>query len=315
VAAGLVSVVVPAFNAASLVGETIESILAQDHPAWELIVVDDGSTDDTSRVVERYLKAGPVRLFRQPNRGVAAARNLGVREARGELVAFCDSDDLWRPDKLSRQTPLFEDPGVVLVYSGADRLLPDGRVQEVPDRFYDEGRCFQSLLVRNFITCSSAVARRSEVMAAGGFDERRQLMGLEDKHLWIRLSRRGLVRAVRLPLILYRITQGGVSGDNLRMLGAELLCLEDIRRHVAPEAPPAAYRRALRRIHRQYGKYLLFDGRLGPARRSLLKTLALGDLSPRVWGMLALACAPRPALAAVRRLRRRLGGSFGEESP
>jgi len=206
----MVSVIVPVYNAADLVGETLDSIMAQDYPEWELIVVDDGSTDHSAEVVAPYLADQRVRFITKPNGGVASARNLGVREARGELVAFCDSDDLWAPDKLTRQMELLSEPEVVLVYCGIELLMPDGSIKPMPELHHPEGRCFDELVVGNAVTCSSVVAKKSVVMDAGMFDERRELMGLEDKHLWLRMALLGTIRAVPEPLVRYRITQVGI---------------------------------------------------------------------------------------------------------
>jgi len=103
-----VSVVIPTYNRAKLIVNAIESVLAQTHPVREIIVVDDGSTDNTAQVLERYLGAQPrlreiVRYFSQPNQGQSVARNKGVKEASGEWIAFLDSDDQWRPEKLELQ--------------------------------------------------------------------------------------------------------------------------------------------------------------------------------------------------------------------
>src|SRR5436190_9018266 len=116
-----VSVVIPTYNYARYLGAAIDSALQQTHAPLEVIVVDDGSTDDTPRLLDGY--GDRIRVIRQKNSGVAAARNAGVREARGELIAFLDSDDLWKPRKLELQIARFEaDPGLGLVHCGAETL-------------------------------------------------------------------------------------------------------------------------------------------------------------------------------------------------
>jgi len=110
-------VVTAAYNMGGYIKETLDSVLGQDYPHVESIVVDDGSTDDTARVLEEYAGDPRVRVVRQRNAGQTVAKNRGLAEARGEFIAFCDADDTWRRDKLSLQLPRFADPRVAVVYS------------------------------------------------------------------------------------------------------------------------------------------------------------------------------------------------------
>src|SRR2546430_1228645 len=113
----LVSVILPVYNREKSVARAVESVLAQTYRPLELIVVDDGSTDGTRGVLEQF--GGRIALLRQPNAGAYSARNLGLRHARGELVAFIDSDDIWLPHRLSAQVPLMRRPDVGLVFGDA----------------------------------------------------------------------------------------------------------------------------------------------------------------------------------------------------
>src|SRR5438477_3130042 len=111
-----VSVVIPNYNYAHFVGDAIDSVLAQTFADFEIIVVNNGSTDSSLEVLQRY--EDRIRLFDQDNRGQAGARNRGIEESQGELIAFLDADDVWEPNKLEKQIPLFDDPSVGLVYCG-----------------------------------------------------------------------------------------------------------------------------------------------------------------------------------------------------
>src|SRR5690242_19336912 len=139
-----VSVVIPSFNRAGLIGETIDSILAQTRPPSEVIVVDDGSTDETESVVARYGRA--VRYHRIDNVGPSAARNVGVSLARGSWIAFCDSDDLWRPTKLERQVALHELASDVeysftdFSFVASDKWSPSSRFTQAPIGFWEPDR-------------------------------------------------------------------------------------------------------------------------------------------------------------------------------
>jgi glycosyltransferase involved in cell wall biosynthesis len=190
-----VSVVIPTFNRAQLLGRAIDSVLAQTFRDLEIIVVDDGSTDDTRDVVARYGDA--VRYLHQPNAGVSAARNAGVRAARHELIAFLDSDDVWLPRKLELQVPPMADPEVVLCFTNRTWTSRPGvdRFAEVGYRF-DRSPCVLDDPARiatwprgSGIIASGALYRRDAFLRVGGYDER--LRVFEDLRLDFRLAMLG----------------------------------------------------------------------------------------------------------------------------
>jgi len=190
-----VSVVIPTFNRAGLVGRAIESVLAQTWQQIEIVVVDDGSTDATKTVVEQY---GPrVRYVRQDNAGVAAARNAGVRLAREELIAFLDSDDCWLPRKLELQVPAMADPQVVLCFTnrslasrpGADRFSDIGWQPMGNPCVLTDPAAVATWPAGSPIIASSSVYRKTAFLKAGGYDER--LRVFEDLRLDFRLALAG----------------------------------------------------------------------------------------------------------------------------
>jgi len=154
----IVSTLIPAYNSESTIERAIQSVLSQKVPQSELIVVDDGSSDRTSAKVRRYGKK--VRYIRQKNQGVSAARNLGLRLARGRFIAFLDADDQWLPGKLRHQMEAFERyPSAMVVSTGVNYLEEDGRLARVYSREL-RGKVFDDFLEGNFIVTSSAVLRR-----------------------------------------------------------------------------------------------------------------------------------------------------------
>lgn len=182
----LVSVVIPTFNQPALLVEAIESVVLQTYPHREIIVVDDGSTDDTHARLKPYIEQGLITYIYQQNKRQAAARNAGIRAARGELIAFLDHDDLWAPDKLALQIPLFRNPTVALTYCGAEEVdLDDKVLWEKGSAKYRRGRIFDALLFSHFITNSSVIVRRSVLDHTGLFAE--DLYGVDDIHLWLRI--------------------------------------------------------------------------------------------------------------------------------
>jgi glycosyltransferase involved in cell wall biosynthesis len=205
-----VSVVIATYNYARFVAGALESALGQTFRDLEVIVVDDGSTDDTTAVVRAFLADGRLRYVRADHRGQPQVKNAGVRLARAPLVAFLDADDLWMPTKLERQVGLFEsDPGLGLVY--ARRLLIDEQgwplEYEQPELY--RGDVAGPLFARNFVCFSSAVARREVLEREGLFDE-----GLElaiDFDLWLRVARHYRFDYVDEPLVQYRVGHASLS--------------------------------------------------------------------------------------------------------
>lgn len=188
-----VSIVLPTYNRSYCIRRAVESVLCQTWRDWELIVVDDGSTDGTEEIIAGCMASdNRVRYHRQPqNRGVSAARNAGIRQARYEYIAFQDSDDVWRADKLEKQMRLFaERPEVGLVYCAIQGTRQDGSSIRIPAADMDsgllQGNLYGFLLQGNVIDCPTAVMRRACTEQCGGFDE--SLSCLEDWELFLRIA-------------------------------------------------------------------------------------------------------------------------------
>jgi glycosyltransferase involved in cell wall biosynthesis len=196
-----ISVVIPVYNRASMVLEAVESVLAQTFKDFELIVVDDGSTDDTASLLVRF--GSSLRLFRQEHLGVSAARNRGIAEARGQLIAFLDSDDLWLPEKLAVQASFLRTfPRAALCHTEEIWLRRGRRVNPRRRHAKASGRAFVNLLRESLISPSSVVIRRSVLDEAGGFDE--SLPACEDYALWLKISRAHEVHLIDRALVVKR---------------------------------------------------------------------------------------------------------------
>jgi glycosyltransferase involved in cell wall biosynthesis len=209
-----VSVIIPAYRAATTIRRAVDSILRQTQPVWEVLIVDDGSPDDLSGKLSDY--PSHVRLIRKPNGGAASARNLGVELAKGDLIAFLDADDFWETDKMHAQLEVFaRDPRIQLCAGGFFVQLPCGARREglqVPEEFYD--RCLtlsgkDAFQVATYIWTSTVMVRR-EALPPSPFVS--GLEPAEDGDLWIRLVLAGpfyllsqpLATAVLEPLSLTR---------------------------------------------------------------------------------------------------------------
>lgn len=211
-----VSIILPTYNRAYCIQRAVDSVRCQTWPEWELIVVDDGSSDGTEEIIAGY--AAPddrIHYHRQPNnRGVSAARNEGIRQARYEYIAFQDSDDVWHADKLEKQMRVFtENPGIGLVYCAMQGTGQDGSVIRIPDAAMDErllrGNLYGLLLQGNVIDAPTAVIRKSCVEKCGGFDE--TLSCLEDWELFLRIAGKYEIGYVDESLVDSDIHNEGVS--------------------------------------------------------------------------------------------------------
>ncbi|HUR53680.1 MAG TPA: glycosyltransferase family A protein [Gemmataceae bacterium] len=211
-----VSVVIPTYNCGPLVAEAVASVLAQTRPADEVVVVDDGSTDDTGDRVAAF--GPPVRYVRKENGGVATARNRGIAEAAGDLIAFLDADDVWHPRKLEVQLAAFAArPALGMLGTGVydwpaaahppAEVAPPGDPVAVP---------LAELVVRNPFTTSTVVVRREVLLSVGEFDT--DQFGTEDHDLWLRIAQRAPVANLAAKLAGYRAaTPGSLSKNAARM--------------------------------------------------------------------------------------------------
>ena len=211
----IVSVVLPTYNRASLIGRAISSVLAQSYSNLELLVIDDGSTDETSKVVAEFRDIRVKYIPLKQNTGAGAARNVGIRMAKGKFLAFQDSDDEWLPSKLAKQMSAFERGSVRLgmVYSDMHTILGDGTVLYFAAPSVASKRLINPT-TRFYQVCNlgvqSAVIKREYLDAAGHFNE--SLPAFEDLEMFIRLSRQCEFHPLREPLVRYYDTQG-ISKD------------------------------------------------------------------------------------------------------
>jgi glycosyltransferase involved in cell wall biosynthesis len=201
-----IAVIIPTYNRAALVTRAIESVLAQTYTNYELVVVDDGSEDNTLEIVKQY---SGCRYVRVEHSGLpSVVRNAGVRSTDTPYVAFLDSDDEWLPDKLAVQTEILEsDPDVGLVCSNA--FLTEGGDPEKRELYLKHGqgksgRILKELIRDNFIITSTVLMRRDTFERSGGFCEDPKLQAVEDYDLWLRLDPRSSIRYIPDPLAVYR---------------------------------------------------------------------------------------------------------------
>ncbi len=256
-----ISVIIPAYNAADTIGAAIASVFAQTVAPFEIIVVDDGSKDDTAAVAGKF--GAGVRVIRQANGGPAAARNRAAKEAGGAWLALLDADDSWLPQKLERQIETLArenfDPEIGVVHS----LSGDGRGDA--DR---EPIDFARLWERNRVATTTVLIRREAFLQSGGFDEDRALIGVEDYHLWLRLACSGWKFALcREVLVRYTPAENSLTSQTERFARAELTNAENIAARL--NLPAADLRRKQAAICAQYGRDLFYYRKMREARQML----------------------------------------------
>ncbi len=254
----LVSVVVATRNYGRYLAGAVRSALGQTCGDLEVILVDDGSTDDTPAVVRPYLSDPRVRYLRTDGLGQSRAKNLGIQHARGPFVAFLDGDDEWLPTKLERQLPLFADPAVGVVFTRRITMDANGVDQPIVDQPGSRGVVYDEFLKRNPVCFSSVVVRREVFDAVGMFDPALPLA--IDYDLWLRVARHYAFDYVDEPLVRYRSGHGSLSGRLVERLTAVMGILRrslGIRGN-AEVASPAAQAEAWGQTCRTMG-YVLRD--------------------------------------------------------
>jgi glycosyltransferase involved in cell wall biosynthesis len=237
----LVSVIIPTYNRAALVQEAVASVLAQTCRDFEFLVVDDGSTDDTAEVLAGL--DGQFQVLRHPSRrGVSATRNTGIAAARGEWLAFLDSDDLWLPEKLARQLAyLAAHPDLLWCQTEETWVRRGRRVNQPLTHRKVGGRIFLQSLERCLVSPSAVLLHRRLIEAHGGFDE--SLPACEDYDLWLRLSWRYPVGLLAEPLIIKR---GGHADQLSAQWGLDRHRIRALVKLLAEPEMPAPYARAAR---------------------------------------------------------------------
>lgn len=286
----LISVVIPTYNHARYVLGTLDSVFAQTRSDYEVIVVNDGSPDDTSARLRPLVEGGRIRYFEQANAGQAAARNFGWSQARGEFVAFLDDDDLWPPDKLAWQVAaLRAHPEWIMVSGLSGQAEEDGTCREAVGV---DGEIVVQSTEEMFDTCGmdspgQALIRRDALAAVGGFDP--GLWGSDDLDLWIRLSAQGPVAQIRRTALYYRRHAGNASHAAGRMFWNSVRTVRKNLPLVAPRRRAAVWRNALSAIYVYSGKRVVRAARHGSWRARWAAFRVLAFVFPTLLRDLTLA--------------------------
>ena len=305
----LISVIIPSYNTSAYIREAIDSVLAQDCPDLDLIVVDDGSTDGTVDVVRSYGER--LRLLTQRNEGAAAARNAGLAAASGEYIAFLDSDDVWLPGKLAAQIRHLEaNPQVGIVYSRwktwkpeSDGTFPSAlsvampgetvRTDEAPGVVPERsGWLYNRLLFSSLLHTITVVARRSLVEAVGPFDT--ELKRGQDYDYWIRASRVSEIHQLDRVMALYRLHGEGCI-KRWPEINFELVVIEKalarwgLEGPTGERTPPARIRKRLSDACFSFGYHHYWEGDPRIALRSFAQSVGRRPTRLASWRYMAMS--------------------------
>lgn len=269
----IVSVVIPLYNARDVIRETIESVFAQTYHDYEIVVVDDGSTDGSGDVLRLY--GDRIRSIQQPNGGVAQARNRGIAAARGRYIALLDHDDLWAPDKLAKQVEVLDtQPAVGMVVTDVAHMDRAGRPLHQFGPAYQPQHEFARVFVQSFVpTPSATLIRRSVLEAVGGFDEQFNSAGMDDHELWTRIAAATTIAGISEALTQHRNRE--IKPAEIA-LGHRPLLIKKLMARFSQEPVKRLYlQREMAFYLADQGKYLLKGGQRREGRSALLQGLKL----------------------------------------
>lgn len=297
----LVSIVIPAYNSQEHIAKAVQSALKQTYQPVEVIVVDDGSSDGTEEVLRGF--GDKIRYIRKENGGPASARNAGIQAASGEYVAFLDGDDIWYPDKLRKQMPLFrEDTG--LIYGRLDPFDESG-VIEKKRRPLVRGEALKRLFAKNFISTSTVVVKKEHLERAGLFDEDPELISVEDYDMWLRVAALTKIDFVDEALTKYRRHPSGISKNYYRSYNGERKVLNKNLALVEQRYPEVRgeFKKRLAKLFYEFGYDLFASGDLSGARGEFWKSIKCCPGNLRVWTYYFFCSLGPGFVGAVKKLR------------
>ena len=214
-----VTVIIPIYNMEKYITEAVDSALNQTYENCEIIVIDDGSTDNTFNILKRY--NNNIRYIKQDNKGLACARNVGIKKSTGDYIALLDADDIWLPDRLTIEVKILDElPEVGLVHSSIYWINENGKKLTNPDekRKYCSGYIAKYIISRKSdIYCPTVLFRKSCVNDVGYFDENLTRLGVEDRDLWYRIALKYKIEYVDKPLAKYRYREDSMSKNFNKM--------------------------------------------------------------------------------------------------
>jgi glycosyltransferase involved in cell wall biosynthesis len=299
-----VSIILPVYNSAKLLPAALESAFAQTFQDFEIIAVNDGSTDDTAQVLKQYEPR--IRIMHQANAGASSARNAAIRVAQGEFIAFLDADDIWEPQKLALQVEAMRaDAKLGVCYTEClyfdeekSWLANFGRHPQM------SGMIFDAILADHFISMSSVLVRKRCLDEVGLFDE--SLIGSEDYNVYLRLAKKYPYHFVNQPLVRLRCHDGNLSGNLPQMCRDEIANLDKIAAMFPDMAIPK--RRLSAQLLYRFGQYHFDAHDFKLARECFARSIRFGPLRLKSYIYLVASSLPLGLLQTLRNVVRAVRG-------
>ena len=288
----VISVITPTYNRADFLPEAVRSVLDQTFQDFELLIVDDGSTDKTPETLEPFLKDQRVRYEFQPNQGQSVARNRALEKARGQFICFLDSDNAWLPDKLEHQLAAFnQHPEVDVVYGDIVTIDEQGHELSRKNMRRYSGHIAAHMLKDNCVSMNTAMARRVCFDEMGGMSGKRRVA--DDYDLWLRFSAK--YRFLYLPEIFakYRVMADQISTDKRRRFDTNEQIILDFLRDFPEAVTEREARGGLAAFYSRKARHYACIGDRGTAWRSIVRAIRYGPMNDIVWRAFFRVIYPR----------------------
>ncbi len=273
-----VSVIIPTYNRALTIGKSIDSVLEQTYKDYEIIVVDDGSTDNTYEVLRPYWEK--IHYVFKENWGISSARNLGLEIAKGRYIALLDSDDFWKPEKLQKQIECFnkhQEYGIIAtrcITNTVDRNFNTIELKKIR-RSGKSGWIYKDLFNKNFLRTSSVLIKKECFQKVGYFDE--SLPRCNDIDMWLRISRKYPVGFINSPLTIYTRRPKEIRRDNIE---GRKIWLQVLEKNYDPTLiPNYMYKKRIARIYNHIAENYFKKGNKEEGKRALYQALALNPFN------------------------------------
>lgn len=273
----MVSIIIPTYNCAKYILEAINSVLNQTYQNLEIIIINDGSTDNTQELVQSYINNfnEKIKYIYQENNGHAVARNVGILNSNGEYIAFLDADDIWLPNRLEEGVKILDNcPDIALVHARTIRVSEEGKpvINLVRNKNFLSGNIFENLFLRKaHISSPTVLVRRECFRQLGLFDENLARFGSEDKELWLRITKNYYVDYLDKVLAYYRVRENSQSKNIQKMMQGRLYGLNKIcnKYNLSIWLKIKGYSNA----YKEYGDSFLFNAYFGLATKQYIKSI------------------------------------------
>ena len=288
----VISVITPTYNRARFLPAAVASVLSQTFGDFELIIVDDGSEDNTPDVLKPFFADRRVRYVYQENQGQSHARNLALKQATGDFIAFLDSDDVWAPDKLEKQLAVFRANSEVDIVHGDEAIINEqGSVVSLQNMRRYSGRITRYLLADNSVSITTALVRRRCFDEMGGFDT--SVGVADDYELWLRFSARYCYQYEPGIVASYRVMADQISSDKRRRYAANERIIQQFLARYGEVLSPGERRWGLARFYCRKARYFASAGERGKAVGAIAGALHNAPLDSVVWRALYRVAVPR----------------------